>query len=459
MIVTIAGASGFIGTNLIKKLLVNYKVNGLSRSGKIPVDGLTWVETDLFSSKSINSGLANANVAIYLVHSMLPSSKLFQGNFQDTDLLIADNFAKACINNNVQQIIYMGGLVPVRGASKHLDSRKEVEEVFKSTGIPLTILRSGMVVGNGGSSFEILKNLVLNLPGMLLPRWTESTTQTIYIDDLTSVISKSINNENFFNKTVNVVNGERISYADLLKQTAKYLGTKKLWISVPINYTSLSKLWVKIFGEADYELVSPLIDSLLCDLPSPKVPDEITECIKFRTYSAMLNNISKERRTKSKNKPKFKLNNVRSIQRLSNISRLNQDEVSNEYISWLPRHMRFLVKATGVGDDLRFFMIGFKEPLLILKKIQEEAILDRVKFHIIGGLLTNSQSKGWLEFRIVANGHYTLASINDFIPSLPWYVYKFTQAPIHAAVMKAFGRHLERVGNKGNHIVSNISSD
>jgi uncharacterized protein YbjT (DUF2867 family) len=119
---------------------------------------------------------------------MLPSSRLFQGNFQDTDLLLADNFVKACVKNNVKQIIYLGGLVPISGKSKHLDSLKEVEEVFEHTGIPLTILRAGMVVGEGGSAFEILRNLVFNLPGMILPEWSKCNTQAIYIEDLLATI-------------------------------------------------------------------------------------------------------------------------------------------------------------------------------------------------------------------------------------------------------------------------------
>ena len=445
MIVTIAGASGFVGKNLISKLSKDFKVNCLSRSSKEAAEGMNWIETDLFSYTSTNKALEGTNIAIYLVHSMLPSSKLFQGTFQDTDLLLADNFANACINNNVDQIIYLGGLVPSKGSSKHLDSRKEVEDVLKSTGIPLTILRAGMVVGEGGSSFEILKNLVFNLPGMLLPRWSKSNTQAIYIDDLVSVICKSVNNKDFFNETINTVNGERISYEQLISQTAEYFDKKKVLISVPINYTAFSKLWVKIFGEADYELVSPLIDSLLCNLPAPEVPKEIEDCIKFRSYKNMLKELSKDKKKKQKRNVVKELNNVRSIQRLPNCSNLNQEDVSNEYISWLPKHMRLLVKAERFGDELKFYALGLKFPLLKLKKIEERGSLDRVKFHIVGGLLSKNQNTGWLEFRSVGNGQFTLASINEFIPSLPWYIYKFSQAPIHAAVMNAFGRHLLEV--------------
>jgi nucleoside-diphosphate-sugar epimerase len=425
MYITIAGASGFVGKSLIRKLDSKLKIRGLSRSERKSDENVEWYKTDLFSYQSINDALKDTEVAIYLVHSTLPSSMLFQGNFQDTDLFLADNFAKACVHNNVKQIIYLGGLVPSEGMSKHLKSRQEVEEVLKAAEIPLTILRAGMVVGDGGSSFEILKNLVLNLPFMILPQWTKSNTQAIHINDLTSVISAVAENKDFYNKTINAVNGEKITYEDLIRKTASYFGKPQNMIPVPINYTSFSKLWVKFFGDADYELVSPLIDSLLCELPTPNIPQEIESYIQYRTYESMLGTIQKTKRLSSQSLAKKgdSINTVRSIQRLENPKKLNESKISDAYIEWLPNYMQHLIKVDNEGTKVSFFLKGVKQPLLILDRINKRDSLDRIKFHIIGGLLTKTKDTGWLEFRIIAGGRYT-------------------QAPIHAYVMKNFSKQL-----------------
>lgn len=445
--IAIAGATGFIGRNLINEIDKKYVLKCLSRTpapSQLNSPNIQWVETDLFSYTSVNSALKDADIAIYLVHSMLPSTRLFQGNFQDTDLFIADNFARACINNNVKQIIYLGGLIPEGKISPHLESRKEVEDVFKSTGITTSIFRAGMVVGNGGSSYEILKNLVLNLPAMVLPKWAKSNTQIIYIDDLVKIIARSINNSTFFNKTIDVVNGENITYENLIRETATFLNKPTHFFSVPIHSISFSKLWVSVFGNSEYELVSPLVDSLLCNLPHPEVQNEIKDLIEHKKYSDMLKKIHLEKTTKKKKLLNRKdSNTVRSIQRLKNGQQLDVDTICDLYVTWLPTHLKDLIRVETSEDKIFFYSIFIKEPLLILHFQQNHKGLNRIKFHITGGLLSKTNDTGWLEFRTVCGGQFTLASINNFVPSLPWYIYKYTQALAHLKVMHDFSKFLE----------------
>lgn len=444
--IAVAGASGYIGSKLIKILAKNYKVLALSRSSKVSEDeNIKWVAADLFSMRSTSSALENADIAIYLVHSMLPSTKLFQGNFHDTDLILADNFAKACQKNNVKQIIYIGGILPSGFVSEHLKSRQEVEEVLRATGIPVSILRAGMVVGNGGSSFEILKNLVINLPAMVLPKWTSSVTQIIFLNDLLDIIAASVDNRDFFDKTVNVVNGEKLKYKQLIEQTCEYLGKKKPLIPIPINYTKFSKMWVTFFGESNYELVSPLITSLLCDFSLIKPDPLILKYIKFKTYKDMLQEITiTKTNSRKSNRKIFDSNTVRSIQRLGQDSSIKATQAASAYMDWLPNHMRGLISVQSKGDHVYFTIPLLDINLLELMYINDEDEKDRVKFHIIGGILSKTGDTGWLEFRSVANDKFLLASINEFVPSLPWYIYKYTQAPVHKLVMHRFGRSLRK---------------
>ena len=112
----------------------------------------------------------------------MPSARLVQGSFSDLDLLCADNFARAAKRHDVKQIIYLGGLLPTTDElSLHLQSRAEVERALAATGVPVTTLRAGLVVGANGSSFQMLLRLVKRLPMMLCPAWTKTRMQPVAI--------------------------------------------------------------------------------------------------------------------------------------------------------------------------------------------------------------------------------------------------------------------------------------
>jgi len=448
--IAIAGASGFVGSNLIPELSKKHSIIALGRTArKSDSPNIEWKQTELFSTSSTIEALKGIDVAIYLVHSMMPSSRLFQGNFHDTDLLLADNFSRACKENQVKHIIYLGGLVPEGYISPHLKSRQEVEGVLKDSGVPVTVLRAGMVVGPGGSSFEILRSLVKKLPFMVLPKWTQSTTQAIFIDDVLNVIKETIENEDLKNKTLNVVNGESLTYETILRQTAQGLNLQRHMLPVPIASTGFSKLWVQIFGNSSYELVSPLIESLLCDLPQLNPPKELSSVIKYQTFTSMIQETLKRDQGQPLVRPKRKIkteDTVRSIQRLPSVPKTCH-WIAEEYMRWLPNFFPvFLMIRTSPQTHLIEFRFTFlKKPLLVLQYIKESFDIEREKFHIVGGLLTRTTNTGWLEFRQIEHKKYLLASIHEFVPSLPWYFYILTQAPLHKFVMTAFGKHLKKV--------------
>ena len=108
MKIVVAGASGFIGKELIDNLKDNHKIIALSRSKKEnDHKNIEWRQCDLYSIKSIEDCIQDATVAVYLVHSMLPSNRLTQGNFMDMDDLLADNFHRAIKKSNIKKIIYV----------------------------------------------------------------------------------------------------------------------------------------------------------------------------------------------------------------------------------------------------------------------------------------------------------------------------------------------------------------
>jgi uncharacterized protein YbjT (DUF2867 family) len=169
MKIAIAGASGFVGQMLIEDLKDEHEIIALGRSQKqIEVaagnNQVEWRSCDLFSLLQTEQALIGAEIGIYLVHSMLTRAKLTQSTFEDCDLLLADNFARAAQKVGLKRIVYLSDLIPAgKELSRHLESRREVELALSSHGNVVTTVRAGLIIGAKGSSFQMLYLLVKRL--------------------------------------------------------------------------------------------------------------------------------------------------------------------------------------------------------------------------------------------------------------------------------------------------------
>ncbi|MFT5433888.1 MAG: hypothetical protein ACI9OJ_004598 [Myxococcota bacterium] len=424
--IAIAGASGFVGRALLQAL-DGYERIGLSRRARQDEPGLAWREADLFSLLQVEAGLAGADIAIYLVHSMAPSARLTQGRFDDMDLLLADNFARAAERAGVEHIIYVGGVVPHEGGrlSAHLESRLEVERALTTRGANVTALRAGLIVGPGGSSVDLLCTLVKRLPVMVLPRWTASMTEPIALDDVVRAVRIVVESPDAFIGAFDLKGPVVLSYRDLMIRTARLIGRKPRTVDVPLLSPRFSALWVSTFSGAPMALVKPLVASLEHDMVARdnRLSDRLRagltplDSALSEAIEALLPGSSR-----SSSGPSDAV--ARSVQRLPRPEGWSAKDIADEYLRWLPDF----------------------SPLLRLGYSPERSADDRPLFYVEGGWLAGATppdaTRGRLEFRVVGEPPCVIAAVHDFRPSLPWLVYRLTQAKAHAVVMWLFGRRL-----------------
>jgi uncharacterized protein YbjT (DUF2867 family) len=451
--VAIAGAGGYIGSWFIEQFKSKYHLVGLSRR-KIqsnPYPEVEWRQVELYSITSTVEALKGVDVAIYLVHSMNASARLNQGSFEDTDLLLADNFSRAAEISDVRQIIYLGGLLPdepEEKLSRHLKSRLEVEQTLGSRKSKLTAIRASIIVGPGGSSFDMIKNLVKKLPILMCPKWTESLTQPISLRDTLEILDACIGNPKVFGKVIEIGSPEIMSYRSMLERTAAVMGKKRLVFSVPVFSLGLSKFWVGLFGDSPPQLVSPLVESLKHTL---LVTPELAFKEKNISYQTLEESISIALNSDAKPKlPSFVTkkgvkNTVRSIQRMENYGKNSALKVANRYNIWLPSYFRFLINGkVSEKGEIGFHLLWGKKPMLQLTMIPDRSDEGRQLFYITGGWLVKRFDYGWLEFREVLGSRYILSAIHEFVPRLPWFVYVNTQAKLHLWVMNRFKKYLSK---------------
>lgn len=272
MKILLTGATGYIGKRLLPVLIEQgHEVICCVRDKKrFPADGIyrhpnvSVFEVDFLKdiqSLSLSSDLSlikEIDAAYYLIHSMSSNVKDF-GPLEETS---ANNFIKLVQQTSVKQIIYLGGITNEEKLSKHLASRKRVEEILAASGIPLTSIKAGIIVGSGSASFEIIRDLVEKLPVMIAPKWLNTKHQPIAIRNILEYLTGVLLNPVTFNKSYDVGAPDILSYREMLLQFAEVSGLKRFIFTVPVMTPRLSSYWLYFVTSTSYMLAINLVNSM-----------------------------------------------------------------------------------------------------------------------------------------------------------------------------------------------------
>lgn len=444
--ILLTGASGYIGSHLMNKLKDNYEIIAISRNieNKSNEHNVTWKAADLFDLNEITEVMEDIDIAIYLVHSMMPSAKLTQASFEDMDALLADNFAKAASYNKVQHIVFMSGLIPnTNELSPHLRSRLECERILGSYGVPVSTLRAGLIIGSKGSSYPILKKLVDRLPGLLLPKWAYNTTLPVAIDDVIDGLYKIVERNPNENESIDIGGPSHMTYKDLFKQTAEVLDKRLPTMDLPIIPIWLSKYWVKLISGVPKEMVYPLMDSLIHDMI--RKDEDIVKDIsigKIDYKESVRNALEEETKTQKKGKSSRKgdIKDVRAISRVVLPKDVNMIQLAESYANFLNRITLNVVNSDFNEDNFTISVPCLNKDLLLLRKDFKASNNERILYRIVGGdfALDSDGGNARLEFRRLPNSDACIIALQEYEPTLPWWVYKYTQAKVHKSVMNLF---------------------
>ena len=258
MKVVVAGATGFVGTQLCASLVAaGHQVRAMTRHPKDYRGSGLAVQGDVGEPSSLLGALMGAEAAYYLVHS------LDSTDFVERDRQGAAAFGDAAAASGLLQVIYLGGMGSEKdGLSAHLASRREVEGILAGR-VPTTVLRAGIVVGDGGISWEILRQLVTRLPVMITPRWVQTRTQPVALDDVVAFLLGVLGKQEAYGQVYDIGGTDVLTYAEMLGQVGRRPGgILRLIIPVPLLSPRLSSHWLRLVTDVDMTTAGALIDSM-----------------------------------------------------------------------------------------------------------------------------------------------------------------------------------------------------
>jgi uncharacterized protein YbjT (DUF2867 family) len=260
--VLVTGASGYIGSGLVDRLLgvgAAVRVAGRDADGlRARWRGIDAVEMDVLRSETIPPATDGIRVAYYLVHSMGPGSRGFAARDRDA----ARNFGTQALSGGVQLVVYLGGLGSDDDElSHHLASRHETGAVLAEHGPPVLELRAGMVIGGGSASFRMLRDLVKRLPVMITPRWVDTRSQPIAVDDVVTYLERARQVRPQDRHTIVELGGaDVLSYREMMWRVGSMSSRRPRIVSVPVLTPYLSSLWCGFVTSVPASVARPLIE-------------------------------------------------------------------------------------------------------------------------------------------------------------------------------------------------------
>jgi uncharacterized protein YbjT (DUF2867 family) len=265
MKILLTGTTGYIGQSLLPALLKDdHEVVCCVRDrdrfdvSRYQSDKLSVIEVNFLDSSTLGVIPDDIDVAYYLIHSM--SSE--DSEFETLEKQSAENFKERIQTTNTKQVIYLSGIVNDANLSRHLTSRKSVEEILSSASFHLTTLRAGIILGSGSASFEIMRDLVEKLPIMIAPKWLNTKSQPIAIRNVVEYLKGVLLFEKAFDNSFDIGGPEILTYKEMLLGFAKIRNLKRRIITVPVMTPKLSSYWLYFVTSTSYTLASHLVSSM-----------------------------------------------------------------------------------------------------------------------------------------------------------------------------------------------------
>ena len=257
--VLVAGGTGFVGRRLVAALAdTGHEVRVMTRKPTAHRGPGVPVRGDVTDPTSLGAAMAGCRAAYYLVHS------LDSADFEDRDARAAEAFGAEAAARGLEQIVYLGGLGSDGDElSPHLRSRRAVESLLGAGGVPVTVLRAGIVVGHGGISWEITRQLVEHLPAMVTPRWVRTRTQPIAVADVVRYLVGVLDNPSAQGRVFEIGGPDVLEYADMLRRVATLEGRRLPILPVPLLTPGLSSLWLALVTDVDTRAGRTLVDSMV----------------------------------------------------------------------------------------------------------------------------------------------------------------------------------------------------
>ncbi|EPT9140034.1 TPA: DUF2867 domain-containing protein [Klebsiella michiganensis] len=265
--ILVLGASGYIGQHLVKRLseqgfTVLAAARQIDRLKKQQLPGVECYSLDLNQPDALPALLAQADTVYYLVHGMGEG-----GDFIRHERRVALNVRDALRKSPVNEVIFLSSLqVAKQEQSDHLRARQITGDLLRESGVPVAEVRAGIIVGAGSAAFEVMRDMVYNLPVLTPPRWVRSRTTPIALENLLYYLLQLLNHPAREHRVFEAAGPEILSYQQQFIRFMAVSGKRRPLIPIPFPTRWISVWFLNFITSVPPTTAKALIQGLKHDL-------------------------------------------------------------------------------------------------------------------------------------------------------------------------------------------------
>jgi len=261
-LILVTGATGYVGHRLTRALKKKgYRLRLLVRNPETIKDDIRdcdeIVTADVLKADSLQPAFEGVHTAYYLIHSMEEGK-----THGELDRQTAFRFSEQARLAGVKRIIYLGGLGEGEKLSSHLKSRQEVGNILRESGIPVIEFRASIIIGAGSASFEIIRAVAERFPIILVPRWSKTECQPIYIGNVISYLAAALEKSAEDSRIYEIGSPDVSCYLCLMQQYVKLRKLPHFFLNMPLLTPKLAGYGLSLTNPSLVRMGRLLLDGL-----------------------------------------------------------------------------------------------------------------------------------------------------------------------------------------------------
>jgi NADH dehydrogenase len=238
--VFMTGATGFVGSNLVRELLkggegVRCLLREPKRPGHLaPASGVEIVKGDVTDRASIINALEGGDIdcVIHLVGILFESG---DQTFRKIHVEATENVVAACRERGIRRYIHMSALGTREGArSEYHRTKWDGEEIVRSSGLTYTIFRPSVIFGKEDRFTNLFSGIMRRSPFVAIPGSGENRMQPLFIDDLVKVIVTAVKAVGHEQVVYEVGGLKEFTFNEIIDMIAKATGKRRVKVHLPM---------------------------------------------------------------------------------------------------------------------------------------------------------------------------------------------------------------------------------